>query len=58
MRRPRMRIPRSVLNDAMLRAAIDLGRREKARRRVIFIVSDGLEYGSRASYKDVLKECC
>jgi VWFA-related protein len=38
-----------------LRAAVDLGRRERARRRVIFIVSDGRESGSRASYKDVLK---
>jgi VWFA-related protein len=47
--------PSRVLNDALLRAAIDLGRREKARRRVIFIVSDGRESGSRASYKDVLK---
>jgi VWFA-related protein len=47
--------PSRVLNDALLKAAIDLGRREKARRRVIFIVSDGREQGSRASYSDVLK---
>jgi VWFA-related protein len=47
--------PSRVLNDALLRAAVDLGRREKARRRVIFILSDGREDGSRASYKDVLK---
>jgi len=47
--------PSRVLNDALLRAAVDLGRRERARRRVIFIVSDGRESGSRASYKDVLK---
>jgi VWFA-related protein len=47
--------PSRVLNDALLQAAIDLGRREKARRRVIFIVSDGRENGSRASYSDVLK---
>jgi VWFA-related protein len=47
--------PSRVLNDALLRAAVDLGRREKARRRVIFIISDGRENGSRASYKDVLK---
>ncbi len=47
--------PSRVLNDALLQAALDLGRREKARRRVIFIVSDGRESGSRASYKDVLK---
>jgi VWFA-related protein len=47
--------PSRVLNDALLRAAVDLGRRERARRRVIFILSDGRESGSRASYKDVLK---
>ncbi len=47
--------PSRVLNDALLRAAVDLGRREKARRHVIFIISDGFENGSRASYKDVLK---
>jgi VWFA-related protein len=47
--------PSRVLNDALLKAAVDLGRREKARRRVIFIVSDGRENGSKASYNDVLK---
>jgi VWFA-related protein len=47
--------PSRVLNDALLRAAVDLGRRERARRRVIFILSDGRESGSHASYKDVLK---
>jgi VWFA-related protein len=47
--------PSRVLNDALLQAAVDLGRRERARRRVIFIISDGRENGSRASYKDVLK---
>lgn len=52
---PKEAEPSRVLNDALLRAAVDLGRREKARRRVIFIVSDGRESGSRASYKDVLK---
>jgi VWFA-related protein len=52
---PKNAIPSRVLNDAVLRAAIDLGRRERARRRVIFIVSDGRESGSVASYKDVLK---
>ncbi len=44
-----------VLNDAILRAAIDLGKRDKSRRKVIFIVSDGRERGSRASYRDVLR---
>jgi VWFA-related protein len=50
---PKEAFPSSVLNDAILRAAMDLGRREKARRRVIFVLSDGMEYGSSASYKDV-----
>ena len=44
-----------VLNDAILRAALDLRKRERTRRRVIFVVSDGRELGSKASYKDVLK---
>ncbi len=44
-----------VLNDALLRAAMDLSKREKARRRMIFLVSDGKEEGSEASYRDVLK---
>jgi VWFA-related protein len=47
--------PSRVLNDALLMAAVDLGHRERARRRVIFIVSDGRESGSHANYKDVLK---
>jgi VWFA-related protein len=44
-----------VLNDAILRAALDLGKREKTRRKVIFVITDGRELGSKASYKDVLK---
>jgi VWFA-related protein len=44
-----------VLNDAILRAALDLGKRDKTRRRVIFVISDGRELGSRASYRDVLR---
>ena len=46
--------PSSVLNDAILRAAQDLGRREKARRHLIFILSDGFEYNSIAKYSEVL----
>jgi VWFA-related protein len=46
--------PSRVLNDALVRAAMDLGHRPRARRHVIFIVSDGRESGSRANYKDVL----
>jgi VWFA-related protein len=44
-----------VLNDALLRAAMDLSRREKNRRKVIFVISDGREYRSSASYRDVLR---
>jgi VWFA-related protein len=43
-----------VLNDAILRAAFDLSKRERTRRKVIFVISDGRELGSRASYRDVL----
>lgn len=44
-----------VLNDAILRAAVDLSKRDKARRKIIFVISEGREYRSRASYRDVLK---
>jgi VWFA-related protein len=42
-----------VLNDAILRAALDLSKRERTRRKVIFVISDGRELGSKASYNDV-----
>jgi VWFA-related protein len=44
-----------VLNDAIVMAAMDLSKREPIRRRVIFVISDGREYGSNASYSDTLK---
>jgi VWFA-related protein len=44
-----------ALNDAILAAAMDLGKREKSRRKIIFVISDGREYRSNASYSDVLK---
>jgi VWFA-related protein len=44
-----------VLNDAILRAALDLSKRDRTRRKVIFVISDGREFGSKASYGDVLK---
>ena len=44
-----------VLNDAVLKAALDLSKRPRERRKVIFIISDGREYRSNASYRDVLK---
>lgn len=46
---------RRVLNDAVLEAALDLSKVAPARRRIIMIVGDGREDGSRASYSDVLK---
>lgn len=44
-----------VMNDAILMAARDLSKRERARRKIIFVISDGREQGSTASYKDTLK---
>jgi VWFA-related protein len=44
-----------VLNDAILAAALDLSRRGPLRRKVIFVISDGRELDSNASYRDVLK---
>ncbi len=44
-----------VLNDAILMAAQDLAHRPAANRKIIFVISDGQEYGSRASYSQVLK---
>ncbi len=47
--------PSSVLNDAILMAAQDLSRQSRESRKIIFVVSNGREYGSRASYEQVLK---
>jgi len=44
-----------VLNDAILAAAVDLGKRERSRRKVIFVISDGREARSKAGYKDVMR---
>ena len=44
-----------VLNDAVLMAARDLTKQPRDRRKIIFIISDGRELGSTASYKDTLK---
>jgi VWFA-related protein len=44
-----------VLNDAIVAAALELRKRDRSRRKVIFIISDGREYGSNASYSDTLK---
>ncbi len=44
-----------VLNDTILAAALDLGKRNRTRRKIILIISDGREFGSKASYSGVLK---
>jgi VWFA-related protein len=44
-----------VLNDAILRAAVDLSKRDPTRRKIIFIITNGREYGSTASFRDVLR---
>jgi VWFA-related protein len=44
-----------VMNDAILMAARDLSKRDRARRKIIFVISDGRELGSTASYTDTLK---
>jgi VWFA-related protein len=50
-------IPKEIhtLNDAILAAAKELSTRPQPRRRIIYVISDGKEYGSKATYKDVLK---
>ena len=50
-----------VLNDAILRAALDLIKRDRmdktqqTRHKVILVISDGQERGSTAGYKEVLR---
>ena len=48
--------PREVhtLNDAIMAAAKALSNRPSERRRVIYVISDGKEYGSKAKTKDVI----
>ena len=50
-------VPRDVhtLNDAILAAGKSLSKAGKGRRRLIYVISDGKEYGSTAKTKDVIK---
>jgi VWFA-related protein len=52
-----MNLPKEVhtLNDAILSAAKELSTRPKERLRVIYVISDGKEYGSKASLKEVIR---
>ena len=53
----RIEIPKEIhtLNDAILRAAKDLSTRPKDRLRIIYVISDGKEYGSKATFNEVKK---
>jgi VWFA-related protein len=44
-----------TLNDAILEAAKALSNRPVRQRRIIYVISDGKEYGSTAKFKDVVK---
>jgi VWFA-related protein len=50
-------IPKEIhtLNDAILAAAKELSTRPKGYRRIIYVISDGKEYGSKATEKEVLR---
>lgn len=50
-------LPKEVhtLNDAILLAAKELSTRPKERLRIIYVISDGKEYGSKASWKEVVR---
>jgi VWFA-related protein len=50
-------IPKEIhtLNDAILAAAKELSTRPVGRRRIIYVISDGKEYGSKATYKEVVR---
>jgi VWFA-related protein len=52
-----IKLPKEIhtLNDAILRAAKELSTRPKERRRIIYVVSDGKEYGSKATFNEVKK---
>jgi VWFA-related protein len=52
-----MSIPKEIhtLNDAILAAGKELSTRPKGRRRIIYVISDGKEYGSKATFKEVVR---
>jgi len=51
-----LQVPREVhtLNDAILMAAKATTKTAKGRRRIVYVISDGKEYGSVAKQKDVI----
>jgi VWFA-related protein len=52
-----LNLPKEIhtLNDAILAAAKELSTRPKDRRRIIFVISDGKENGSKATWREVEK---
>jgi VWFA-related protein len=50
-------LPKEIhtLNDAILLAAKELSARPRERLRAIYVISDGKEYGSKATWKEVVK---
>jgi VWFA-related protein len=50
-------VPREIhtLNDAILAAAVATSKAGPGRRRIVYVISDGKEYGSVAKAKDVIK---
>ncbi len=52
-----MSVPKEIhtLNDAILAAAQQLSTQPKQFRRIIYVISDGKEYGSKASWKEVVR---
>jgi len=48
-------IPKEIhtLNDAILAAATEVSSRGAGRRRIVYVISDGKEQGSKASFKEV-----
>ncbi len=50
-------VPKEIhtLNDAILAAAQQLSTQPKEFRRLIYVISDGKEYGSKASWKEVVR---
>jgi VWFA-related protein len=52
-----MSLPKEIhtLNDAILAAAKELSTRPKGRRRIVYVISDGKEAGSKATYREVIR---
>ena len=44
-----------TLNDAIFAAAVALSKTGRGRRRVIYVISDGKEYGSKAKFHEVVR---